>query len=166
MLAYTLFPSDLGPCGILWGTAGVIRVQLPAAETFQTVSRLLTGCRATRARGSAPTALITKLQRHLAGTPQDFLDAVIDLSAASAFNRSVYRTVRRVPAGAVISYGQLAEQAGNPRAARAVGTALARNPCPILIPCHRVVRSDGGLGEFSAPGGVQTKRWLLARERP
>ncbi|MBU0617216.1 MAG: MGMT family protein, partial [Planctomycetes bacterium] len=71
---------------------------------------------------------------------------------------------RRVCYGQTRSYKQLAEQLGRPGAARAVGTAMSRNPCPIVVPCHRVVRSDGSLGGFSGPDGVNTKHRLLQME--
>jgi len=85
---------------------------------------------------------------HLQGTP---------------FELRVWKRLRDVPFGKTISYGGLAEAAGAPRASRAVGRAVGRNPLLIFIPCHRVIRSDGGIGGFSA--GVEVKRWLLDFER-
>jgi len=82
---------------------------------------------------------------------------------ASAFVRRVYGVVRRIPRGQVLSYGEVAEAAGNPGAARAVGNAMARNPLCLVIPCHRVVASHG-LGGFGGAGGVEQKRLLLALE--
>lgn len=87
----------------------------------------------------------------------------LDWSGYTAFERSVYETLRRIPAGETISYGALARKAGFPGAARAVGSAMRKNRMPIVIPCHRVVRCDGSLGEYSA--GVHWKRWLLEYER-
>lgn len=81
------------------------------------------------------------------------------------FARSVYRSARRIPAGETRSYGWVARDLGRPRAARAVGAALAANPVPLFVPCHRVVASDGRLTGFSAPGGLALKRRLLALER-
>ncbi|MBI3947979.1 MAG: methylated-DNA--[protein]-cysteine S-methyltransferase [Armatimonadetes bacterium] len=86
----------------------------------------------------------------------------VDLSACTGFQRRVLESCARVPAGQVITYAELARRVGQPGAARAVGGALARNPVPILVPCHRVARADGGLGGFIA--GLDWKRRLLRLE--
>jgi methylated-DNA-[protein]-cysteine S-methyltransferase len=88
----------------------------------------------------------------------------IDLSRVGGdFRRRVLETCRRIPAGEVRTYGQLARECGSPGAARAVGSAMASNPVPGLVPCHRVVRGDGTLGEYSA-GGSRRKRAMLLHE--
>jgi methylated-DNA-[protein]-cysteine S-methyltransferase len=87
----------------------------------------------------------------------------LDLSNCTLFEKKVYRALRRVPAGKVLSYGELAKRAGYPGAARAVGNAMKKNRLPIVIPCHRVIPSSGGLGEYSA--GRKWKRWLLEHEK-
>ena len=81
------------------------------------------------------------------------------------FEQHVYRIISRIPAGQTRSYGWVAERLGKPGAARAVGQALKRNPCAPKVPCHRVVRSDGELGGYSATGGLRRKRELLAKEQ-
>ncbi|MDO8468336.1 MAG: methylated-DNA--[protein]-cysteine S-methyltransferase [Candidatus Peribacter sp.] len=81
----------------------------------------------------------------------------------TAFQRAVWKAVRRVPFGQTITYGELARRIGHPHAARAVGTALKKNPIPILIPCHRVVPADGGIGKYA--GGEDRKSWLLLHEQ-
>ena len=81
----------------------------------------------------------------------------------TAFQRSVWRALLRIPFGETMTYGQVAERIGHPRAARAVGNAVKKNPLPILIPCHRVVPAAGGVGQFA--GGSAKKRWLLRYER-
>lgn len=81
------------------------------------------------------------------------------------FQQRVVDIVRAIPPGETLTYGQVAELAGSPGAARAVGSVMAKNPVPIVIPCHRVVGSSGCLGGFSAPGGVETKRKLLEAEQ-
>jgi len=88
----------------------------------------------------------------------------VDLSRVdTGFPRTVYETLRReVGWGETVSYGELAEMAGRPRAARAVGNAMSRNPVPIVVPCHRVVGADGSLTGFG--GGIENKRWLLHHE--
>lgn len=87
----------------------------------------------------------------------------LDLGGATEFDRRVYEVVRRIPAGRTLTYGEVARRIGRPKAARAVGQAMGRNPICLFIPCHRVV-SAAGLGGFSAPAGTALKRRLLARE--
>jgi methylated-DNA-[protein]-cysteine S-methyltransferase len=86
----------------------------------------------------------------------------VDLRFSSSFDAKVLQSLRSVPAGETRTYSQLAKQCGSPRAARAAGNALNRNPIPIVIPCHRVVRKDGSLGGFS--GGLRWKKLLLRLE--
>ena len=103
-----------------------------------------------------------QLGEYFAGTRTRF-DVPVDLPAATAFERAVWRACERIPFGETRSYGELAAAAGRPRAARAVGNAMNANRVPILVPCHRVIRADGGLGGFGS--GVALKRKLLALER-
>jgi methylated-DNA-[protein]-cysteine S-methyltransferase len=94
------------------------------------------------------------------------LDVPLDLDGVDGFRRTVYETlVREVGWGETVSYGELAEMAGRPGAARAVGTAMARNPLPYVIPCHRVIAAGGRIGGYGdGPNGIAHKRALLARE--
>lgn len=110
------------------------------------------------------SAAITRIQLHLAGKPQSFADLPVDLSQTPEFSRRVYERVKEITAGSVLTYGDVARELGKPGGARAVGHAMSRNPLPLVVPCHRVVAKDGGLGGFSAPGGVQTKQKLLDME--
>ena len=92
-------------------------------------------------------------------------DIPIILDGFGPFGRRVLRACRNVRYGKTISYGGLAKKAGRPVAARAVGNVLARNPLPLIIPCHRVICADGGLGGFSAAGGLKVKKRLLELEK-
>lgn len=83
----------------------------------------------------------------------------------STFHKEIYSALLNVPYGSTLSYKELATLAGNPSAARAVGTAMANNPLPILVPCHRVLKSDGSLGEYSGGEGVKSKQWLIDHEK-
>lgn len=91
-------------------------------------------------------------------------DLPLDLSRMTPFQQSVLHATRRIPPGTLWTYGQMARAIGKPQASRAVGQALGRNPVPIVIPCHRVVASDGSLGGYSGGGGIASKRKLLALE--
>jgi methylated-DNA-[protein]-cysteine S-methyltransferase len=88
----------------------------------------------------------------------------VDLDRLTPFQVTVLQAARSIPSGSVWTYGQLARTIGSPKASRAVGQALGRNPVPIVIPCHRVVASDGSLGGYSGGGGLQSKRFLLGLE--
>jgi methylated-DNA-[protein]-cysteine S-methyltransferase len=100
----------------------------------------------------------------MTGRSTDFSSVALDLTRVAAFERDVYEVARRIPFGRTMSYGELAEQIGTPDAAREVGQALARNPVPIIVPCHRILAKGHRIGGFSAPGGVFTKQQLLALE--
>jgi methylated-DNA-[protein]-cysteine S-methyltransferase len=104
------------------------------------------------------------LQRYFHGERIDFSDIPVDLRDLPSFRQKVLNIIRTVAFGEIRSYGQVAELCGSPRAARAVGGALAANPIPVIIPCHRIVASDGRLTGFSAPGGVNSKIVLLQLE--
>ena len=105
--------------------------------------------------------IAAQLEAYFAGERRAF-DVPIDLSFASTFQRRVLMAARGVPAGQVVTYGELARRIGAPNASRAVGWALGRNPLPIVIPCHRIVRAGGGLGGYI--GGLEIKRKLLELE--
>ena len=102
--------------------------------------------------------------RYFAGEPTDFSTVVVDLDDRPPFRRRVLGTLRRIPYGHTTTYGELARRAGSPRGARAVGGAVAANPLPLVVPCHRVLAANRKLGGFSAAGGVALKRRMLALE--
>jgi methylated-DNA-[protein]-cysteine S-methyltransferase len=100
----------------------------------------------------------------LSGQSRDLRDVPLDERAIDDFRRAVYAATRDIPAGTTRSYGEIARAIGRPDGARDVGAALARNPFPIIVPCHRVVAANGALTGFSAPGGLDTKRRMLELE--
>jgi len=106
--------------------------------------------------------LAERIQRFLKGEAVQFHVSLIDLRDCSGFQRSVLLAEHSIPRGWVSTYGRIAMRLGTPGAARAVGTALSRNPLPIIIPCHRAIRSNGELGGFR--GGLKMKRALLELE--
>jgi methylated-DNA-[protein]-cysteine S-methyltransferase len=96
----------------------------------------------------------------------DLIDAIsVDCSGWTPFFEKVYHHCRAIPAGSTVSYGELAALAGSPKAARAVGQAMATNRLPLVIPCHRVLAAGGKLGGYGGPGGTKTKTWLLESEQ-
>ncbi len=171
--AYCLFETPLSICGIAWnisdssdGQPVVTFFQLPEATKKLTEKRIAGSTHGCRTGAPPPriAAIIRKVQKHLHGDVQDFLDIVVDLDGAGPFARQVYEVVRKIPAGRTVTYGELAKGMNRPTAARAVGQALGRNPIPLIIPCHRVLAARGKAGGFSAHGGVETKARMLAIE--
>ncbi len=164
--SYTLFQTAIGACGIAWGARGIVALQLPEGSESATRARLL------RAHGAAclqpPAAeirrVIDDIVGLLAGEPRDLQHARLDLTAVPPFHRRVYAIVRQIAPGRTLAYGEVAALCGDRHAARAVGQAMARNPFPIIVPCHRVLAAGGASGGFSARGGVSTKLRLLAIE--
>jgi methylated-DNA-[protein]-cysteine S-methyltransferase len=109
-----------------------------------------------------PHGLRDTMQRYFAGDV-DAIDEISVETAGTPFQRSVWKELRNIPGGAAISYGKLAKQIARPKAVRAVGLANGSNPIGIVVPCHRVIGSDGSLTGYG--GGLERKRWLLEHER-
>ncbi len=108
--------------------------------------------------------LVERLQAFAAGSPESFDDISLNMARFTPFQQRVVARCRRIGFGQTLTYGQLAAQAGHRGAARAVGQVMATNRFPIVVPCHRVIGSSGGLGGFSAPDGIRMKRRLLRSE--
>ena len=166
MYGYALFDTALGRCAIAWGPRGIARVELPGSDDRSTrlrVARALPG--ATEAPPPRHVArAIEEIVALLVGEPRDLAAVVLDMDGVPEFNRRVYEVARAVPPGETITYGEIAARIGERGAAQGVGRALGCNPFPIVVPCHRVVAADGSLRGFSAPGGIETKRRMLAIE--
>ena len=163
---FTLFPTAIGVCGIVWNARGVTLVQLPEASEARTRARICQ--RRPDARESLPPApiasAISDIGALLGGAPADLAGVELDMDEVPPFNRRVYELARKIPPGSTRTYGELASALGDAGAARAVGQALGDNPYPIVVPCHRVLAAAGRPGGFSAHGGVATKRQLLVIE--
>lgn len=164
---FAVFDTPIGPCAIAWSRKGVVRFLLPEATAAETEARMRAVCPGvdrTTPRGWV-AELIARVKRHLAGTHDDFADVPLDTRDLPPFFAAAYEALRKVQAGTTTTYGALGRKiSGSTGAARAVGTAMAKNPFALLVPCHRVVGSDGKLHGFSAPGGLATKARLLAIE--
>ena len=165
--SYTLFDTAIGRCGIAWRSGLVVSSALPGADDAATVLNLvrrLPDASEAEPEGVAAEA-IELVRRLLGGEAVDLSVIPVDLGACPDFEHRIYTLLREVPTGATVTYGELAERAGSPGAARAVGMAMGRNPVPIIVPCHRVLASSGRSGGFSAPGGVTTKFRILQIEQ-
>jgi methylated-DNA-[protein]-cysteine S-methyltransferase len=165
MTHYCLFDTAIGPCGVAWSERGLTRLQLPESDRSATERRLRgSAARESQAAPGEIYQLITDIQSYMAGHRVDFASVAIDLTGVGPFQQKVYAAARAIPWGQTLSYGELARQTGSPDAAREVGRALARNPVPIIVPCHRILANGRRIGGFSAPGGTITKECLLALE--
>ncbi|MBW8739635.1 MAG: methylated-DNA--[protein]-cysteine S-methyltransferase [Streptomyces turgidiscabies] len=166
-VVWAVVGSDIGPLLLAATHEGLVNVVFHATESVRerTVERLVSrlGAEPVEAPGSPLLAeAIRQFAAYFAGERHDF-ELPLDWSLISGFNRQVLRELASgVPYGAVVGYGDLAGRVGQPGAAQAVGAAMGANPLPVVVPCHRVVESDGGLGGFG--GGLETKRKLLALE--
>jgi methylated-DNA-[protein]-cysteine S-methyltransferase len=117
--------------------------------------------------GRAPRwvrSVASRVGRHLGGRPVEYADVELDLGRVPPFHVQVYRSLREVAPGTVVSYAWLARRAKRPGAARAVGQAMRTNPWPVVVPCHRVLAAGGKPGGYTGAGGLHTKRRLLAGE--
>ncbi len=161
-VAYRRLDTELGALLLAATPTGLVSVTFDGDHPAATLERLAVALspRVLEAPAQLDDAargldqLITGRSRSFAG--------VLDLTLARGFGRQVVEELRRIPFGQTRSYADVAQAVGSPRAVRAVGTACRRNPLPIVIPCHRVVRSDGQLGQYA--GGVDAKRVLLDME--
>ncbi|MDG9710093.1 methylated-DNA--[protein]-cysteine S-methyltransferase [Streptomyces sp. DH10] len=159
--------SDIGPLLLAATREGLVSVVFHATDAVRdrAVERLASrlGTEPVHAPGSPLlTEAIRQLEAYFTGERRDF-DLPLDWSLISGFNREVLRELASgVPYGTVVGYGDLAGRVGQPGAAQAVGMAMGANPLPVVVPCHRVVESGGGIGGFG--GGLETKRKLLALE--
>jgi methylated-DNA-[protein]-cysteine S-methyltransferase len=163
---FAIFDTAIGPCGIVWGARGITGVQLPMGSEDKTRNRIRQ--RDPDVTEAPPPGAVQRaidgILELLAGKPNDLADVELDLDGVPEFNRGVYDIARKIPPGKTLTYGDIAKKLGGVELSRDVGQALGRNPCPIVVPCHRVLAAGGKPGGFSANGGVVTKLKMLAIE--
>jgi methylated-DNA-[protein]-cysteine S-methyltransferase len=164
---FAFFDTAIGRCSIVWNAHGVVRTRLPEKDERATRDRIRN--RYPQARETRPPADIQRaiddMIALLGGEAKDLTGIRLDSSDVPEFNRRVYDIARTIPAGATLTYGEIAERLGDRMLARDVGEALGENPFPIIVPCHRVLAAGGKTGGFSAPGGVSTKMRMLTIEQ-
>ncbi|WP_329329446.1 methylated-DNA--[protein]-cysteine S-methyltransferase [Streptomyces luteogriseus] len=166
-VVWAVVESGIGPLLLAASRDGLVNVVFHATDAVRdrAVERLASrlDSEPVEAPGSPLLAeAIRQVEAYFAGERRDF-DLPLDWSLISGFNREVLRELASgVPYGKVVGYGDLAGRVGQPGAAQAVGMAMGSNPLPVVVPCHRVVESGGGIGGFG--GGLETKRRLLALE--
>jgi methylated-DNA-[protein]-cysteine S-methyltransferase len=161
-VAVTTMDSPIGTLLLMATPKGLVRIAFESEnrdEVLGEVSEQLSPRILEAPRRLDPVR--RELEKYFAGTLRDF-EVPLDWSLAGDFARKVLRRTARIPYGSVASYGDVAMGVGTPRGARAVGNALGSNPIPVVVPCHRVVRTGGAIGGYG--GGLTRKRYLLALE--
>jgi methylated-DNA-[protein]-cysteine S-methyltransferase len=152
------FQTTLGTCALRWGQEGITAVLMPGSAALNTpVSPAEDAPGPVREAAAAIVSLLDGERTELGWVS-------LDMAELRPFRRGVYEAAREIAPGETATYGQLAAALGSPDSAREVGAALAANPFPIVVPCHRVLAADGALHGFSAPGGIATKRRMLEIE--
>jgi O-6-methylguanine DNA methyltransferase len=158
---YARFASPLGSLIVAWNGNGVSTVEASDDDASFEATHLARTGRPARPVGHVPERLAHAIARRLDGDRRARID--LDLRGHSDFERDVWMKTLEIPRGEVRPYGWVAAEIGRPRAVRAVGTALGHNPVPLIVPCHRVIRSDGSIGQYSL-GGAANKRTILTDE--
>ena len=161
-VSYTSADSPFGTLLIAATRRGLVRVAFPEEDGEEVLERLARRLSPRIVEAPAPLDPVRReLDEYFAGARRSF-DLALDWSLIGPFGQRVLRVTSAIPYGGVLSYGEVAAEAGSPRGSRAAGNALGSNPIPIVIPCHRVLRSGGALGGYG--GGLERKRWLLELE--
>lgn len=164
--AHTAFDTAFGPVTLAATEEGVIRCSLPDSDPDAVVEEVATRTGLIPEEGGAPVdEPADQIVSFLAGERTEF-DLALDWRLIGGFHREVLKATTTIPRGQTASYGEVAIMAGSPGAARAVGTAMARNPIALIVPCHRVIRADGSIGGYGGgANSVRLKQRLLALER-
>lgn len=161
---YLIFETAGGACGIAWNGVGITRFQLPAHHAQATERNLLRRLSGAEPGSPPPVVqeVVAAVERYFQGEQIDFSGVQLVLDEQQEFFKRIYAAARRIAWGQTTTYGALAKELGAPpQAARDVGQAMAKNPIPLIIPCHRVLAAGGKVGGFSAPGGSAAKLRLL-----
>jgi methylated-DNA-[protein]-cysteine S-methyltransferase len=164
--AYTIFDTAIGRCGIAWGHAGIVGVQLPEAREIETRKRLFHLYPDARETRPVPNveAAIEGIAALLHGEAGDLSAVTLDMGGIHPFYQRVYQITRRISRGETLIYDEIAAKMAAPGAVRAVAQAIACNPFVIIVPCHRVLEQRGYADAISAHGGLISKRRLLSIE--
>jgi methylated-DNA-[protein]-cysteine S-methyltransferase len=164
---YTIFDTKNGFAALAWNENGVSSLRLPASSEARAEASVLR--RFPQARRTTPStqmaSLISEIKRYFDGEKVDFSAVPLDMGSQDPFFARIYAEVRKLGWGETTTYGAVAKVLGaEPQAARDVGQAMASNPIPLIVPCHRVLAAGGKIGGFSAPGGSSSKAKMLEIE--
>ena len=158
-----IFETQFGWMGFVGGLEGIQRICLPLPEKEQAFELIRCHCQTLQESRVLFKNEIAQIEEYFAGDRKEFR-VRLDFSSATPFQRRVYEILMTIPFGEVRSYGWMARKIGNEKALRAVGHANGKNKWPLIVPCHRIVGSNGSLTGFSAAGGIDLKARLLRHE--
>jgi O-6-methylguanine DNA methyltransferase len=167
-LKYAIFKTKWGFFGLLANNKGLLRTVLPMKNYQAAKKYLLVGI---FERVKESRELLKNLQNGIVNYYKgsyvnlEKLSLPIGRPLKTSFSVKVVKFCKTIPIGKTLTYSQVAKKVGAPKAARAVGNILAKNPLPLIVPCHRIIRADGKIGKFSAPGGTELKKKMLEHER-
>ena len=163
--SYTLFKTHIGWCGVVRNKKGLKRIFIGYLKRNQLIKHIEEEFGNTLIKGSSTGEFTEKINRFCLGEKVPFGRCKMDWSSLTPFQCRVLKATMKIPYGTVTTYGSLAQTIGCPLGSRAVGNVLSKNPFPLLVPCHRIVRSDGKIGGFSSGGGIKLKEKLLGMEQ-
>ena len=165
-MKYVIFKTNWGYFGLAGNDSAIYRTYLLSQKSEQTKERILKDFTGVKMDKSYFKNLQKQIIAYFQGKNVDFNNEIpIFLDNFTVFSRRILNTCRSIKSGQILTYQDLARKAGYPNAGRAVGNVMAKNPLPLIIPCHRVIRSDGKLGGFTSPGGINLKKRLLLHEK-
>lgn len=159
-----VFPTELGWMSLAADEQFVYRLSFGHPTPSEALADICDGAIYDADQPGELADLVERLKRYAAGGEDDFLDVGVYLGGATTFQRRVVDLCRRIPFGSSLTYGELAQRAGHPRAARAVGNCMRTNRVPLIVPCHRVVGAGGAMRGYSAGEGIRMKLRLLEME--
>lgn len=165
VVRHRVFEVSGGWCAAVRGRKGYVGLVLPVGSSEEAEGLVLRDHPESGRASRRFSDLETAVESYFNGWRTEFDKFPVDLSAGTEFQRKVWEMVRRIPYGKVRTYGWIGLEIGRPDAVRAIGAAVGANPVPLLVPCHRVIASDGSMCGFSAAGGVELKVRMLELER-
>ena len=160
---YTIFLTAWGWAGFVYDKKGLRNLVLPEANKEDILFRMKNESKsdALIKESIGQEDVISRIKEYFMGKKIDFSDWRLDLEKFTNFQRKIMQVVQKIPYGETRSYKWVAQAAGYPQAYRAVGNTMRNNPLPLVIPCHRVIKSDGGLGGFSGKEGIDYKKKMI-----
>ena len=165
ILFYTIFKTRWGWFGLCGTQGSLVRTCLPEKNKEKATRALLSGLDKPQNDPRFFKSLQDDIKLYYEGSYVDFRSVPVCLDGFTTFQKSALLKLKNITYGNIITYKDLAKMASRPKASRAIGMAMAKNPLPLIIPCHRVVRTDGALGGFSASGGILTKQKMIDLEK-
>ncbi len=165
-ISYAVFKVDPGFFAIAGTDKHLLKTILPCPTKAAATKAILKEFNFARPAQGYMKSLQNDIKAYYKSTyTGNFAEIPVKINAKTDFARSVLKACRKIKPGQTVNYSQLAKMAGSPKAARAVGSVLAKNNLPLIIPCHRIIRNDGKLGGFTAPGGIKMKKTMLKHEK-